>query len=109
MGVDTVPTGISTGVSGSLLGSPVANSVPANGVLVLAAGSYSLYALGAVGVPLGDHYCYDIGGDIVVQILTSQGDWKTVSVGSLVSSDGANVRFFNGGLAIQSITTQKIG
>ena len=89
-----VATGALTGRSGSLMGVEVVNRVP---------------SLGAVAVPLGDHYCYDIGGDIVVQILTSQGDWKTVSVGSLVSSDGANVRFFNGGLAIQSITTQKIG
>lgn len=89
-----VATGAQTGQSGSLMGRETVSQVAPGGAIV---------------VPLGDHYLYDIGGDIVVQIRDSSGTWRTVSVASLVSSDGTNVRFFNGGAGVQTITSQKIG
>src|SRR5258705_12987414 len=97
MGVDTVPTGISTGVSGSLLGSPVANSVPANGVLVLAAGVYSLYAMGA-------NTRYEVFDGSVWQILVAVG-----GISPLIYSDGINYRFANVTGVVQTATTIKIG
>ncbi len=89
-----VATGAPTGQSGSLLGNETIIQVPPGGATI---------------VPLGDHYYYDIGGDLVIQIRTATGAWKTVSLSSFVSSDGTNVRVFNLGAGVETITLQKIG
>lgn len=93
---DKVPTGVATGVAGTLMGTEVLNTVLANGVLL---------------VPVGDYYVYAVGANITVQIQDSLGVWNNVTaagVGGLVSSDGANVRFSNAAAANQTVKTQKL-
>jgi hypothetical protein len=98
MGMDTVPMGVATGVAGSLIATPVVNSIPANnGVLVLPAGVYVMYAVGA---------------NVSYQVQDAGGAWNNVSavaVGGLIYSDGTNFRFLNTAGAPQNVTTAKIG
>ena len=98
MGLDTIPTGIATGVAGSLLGARVVNNVPANGTLVLLPGIYVLVAMGL---------------NVSYQVQDDAGGWNNVvainTAAPLIYSDGTNFRFNNAAGAIQTATTIKIG
>ena len=97
MGLDTVPTGIATGTAGSLLGTPVVNSLTANAVAVLAVGTYSLYAMGS-------NIRYEVFDGSVWQIIVPVG-----TQAALIYSDGTNYRLNNIGATTQTATTIKIG
>jgi len=94
---DKIPTGIATGVSGTLMGSPVVTAIAAQTRYIPTAGDYFFYAVGA---------------NVQVQIFDGAA-WQNVTavgVGGFESFDGANVGFFNGAAgASQNVTTQKAG
>ncbi len=97
MGVDFVPTGIQTGVAGSMMGTEVVTTIAAATRVILAAGLYFYYAVGV---------------NITLQVLDSTGAWQNVTaagVGGVAPSDGTDVAFFNAGGGNQTVKTQKIG
>ena len=97
MGMDTVPTGIVTGTAGSLVALPVTNVVPATGNLVLAAGVYVLYGMGA-------NTTYKVFDGTAWQTLVAAG-----GIAPVIYSDGISFRFENAAGANQNAVTQKIG
>lgn len=97
MGIDFLPTGIATGLSGALTGSAVINAVPGLGALVIPAGLYAMYAVGA---------------NITYQVQDQNGAWQNITVagvGGIIVSDGTNFRWNNTNAAAQNVTTIKIG
>lgn len=92
---DKVPTGIATGVSGTLMGTESVQALAAGAGYTPAAGDYFVRAVGA---------------NIQVQILDSGGAWQAAAVagvGGYFSFDGVSVRLFNTGGAQQNVTLQK--
>lgn len=97
MGTDFVPTGVQTGLSGSICAAQVITSILAAGNSVIAPGLYLFYAVGA---------------NITLQVQDSAGAWNNVTaigVGGMVCSDGTNMRFNNAGAGTQTVTSVKIG
>ena len=98
MGFDNrVPTGIATGVSGTLMGSEVITSIAAAARFIPAA---------------GDYYMYAVGADVRVQVQDSTGTWQNVTavaVGGFISCDGTNVGLRNSGAGAENVTLQKCG
>ena len=97
MSLDFVPTGIATGISGTLMGTEVVTTIAAAGRYIVPAGVYYLYAVGA---------------NCQLQVLNSAGVWQNVfaaGVGGLIASEGTNVGVVNNGAGNQTVTTQKLG
>ena len=97
MSLDFVPTGIATGVSGSIMGTQVTTAIGAGLAFVPDAGVY---------------YAYGLGADVRMQIRDSGGAWNNVlatAVGGMFCSDASNVRFINNGVASENITLIKVG
>ncbi len=92
-----IPTGIATGVAGSLFSAQVVNSIAAAGTFVPAAGQYYAYAMGA---------------DVRFQIQDLTG-WVNVLAAGIspgeFETDGTNIRFINNGVSAETVTTVKIG
>lgn len=99
MGADFVPTGVATGVSGSIFAAEVVTAISdSNGTFVPAPGLY---------------YAYAVGADVNLQVQDSTGSWQDVlaaAKGGLICSDGVNVRFINTGSGgDENVTLIKIG
>ncbi len=98
MGIDFIPTGVATGVSGSIFAKEVVTVIAAAGTFVPAAGLY---------------YAYAEGADVVAQVQDSGGAWNTITGAAvpsgLVISDGVNLRFFNSGVGSENVTLIKVG
>ena len=94
---DAIPTGIATGVSGTLLGSPVVNTITTGATATLAAGVYVIITVGA---------------DIRSQVFDGAA-WQNVDAAgapfAVYYSDGVNMRFINNAATSQSFTSLKIG
>ena len=77
-----IPTGVATGVSGSLFAAQVVTTIAAAGTYVPAAGNYYAYALGA---------------DLVMEVQDSGGIWRAVTAAGVspnnFETDGTNIRF----------------
>ncbi len=100
MGTDFVPTGIATGLSGSIFGKALTT------VIVPGAGGAFIPAAGLF-------YAYGLGANVVFEVLDDSGVWNApaaagVSPG-LFCSDGVDVRFRNAGGGNQNVVTIKIG
>lgn len=97
MPFDFLPTGVATGVSGSIMGAQTV-------VSILTGGHYV--------VPIGTYYAYALGAAVKLQVQDSGSVWRDVSavtIGGMLISDGTNVRFVNGGVGTQTVTLVKIG
>lgn len=97
MSLDFIPTGVATGVSGSIFGAQVTTAIAAAGTFVPAVGNY---------------YAYGLGADVRFQIQDAVGAWNNVylaGAGGFVCSDGTNVRFLNSGVGSENVTLIKIG
>lgn len=93
-----VPTGIPTG-TGSLYQKEVTTSIGAGASYVLPAGNYWVIAVGA---------------NCKLQVIDSTGTWNDITAvnvlpAGVVNSDGASVRYNNGGGGAQNIKTILIG
>jgi hypothetical protein len=98
MGVDFIPTGVQTGLSGSITAAPQVVTIGAGGNYVVPAGSYTAYAVGA---------------NTQLQVQDATPAWQAVSAVSVgipfFCSDGTNYRFQNAGGGSQTVTLIKIG
>jgi len=97
MGLDFIPTGVATGLSGSIMAKEVTTTIGAGLTFIPAAGVY---------------YAYGVGADVKYQIQDSGGTWRDVSavtVGGLIVSDGTNTRYINGGGGNETVSLIKIG
>jgi hypothetical protein len=108
MGLDTVPTGIITGVAGSLMSGPLVITVPAGGNVVLGP------ALATPTLPLGAGlYCITaMGANVTYQVFDGNAWQNIVAAGvaaPFIYSDGISFRFANAAGAPQNVTLQKIG
>jgi hypothetical protein len=88
MGLDFVPTGILTGVAGSVFAAPQVVTLAHGAVSVIAAGVYWLYATDA-----------DMDLEVVTSATTPTWtkikDGDAAPLGVLIMSDGTNVRLHN--------------
>lgn len=99
MGTDFVPTGIATGLSGSIF-SKATTTVIVPG------------AAGAFIPTAGLYYAYGLGAGVQMEILDDSGVWNLVGLagqGQMFCSDGTNLRFRNTGGGNQNVLTIKIG
>lgn len=100
MGADFIPTGIATGVVGSLFATEVTQAVAAQTRFVLPAGTY---------------YVYTVGTDIRLQVQASGGVWNNITAigvipGGVLVSDGVNIAMWNAhATASENITYIKVG
>lgn len=100
MGTDFVPTGIATGLSGSIFGKGVVNVITpgAGGAFIPAAGLY---------------YAYGQGAGIIFEVLDDLGNWNAPNaVGvspCMFVSDAVDVRFRNTTGGNQNVTLIKVG
>ena len=94
MGSGFIPTGIATGIAGSILAKEVVQAIAAGARFVL---------------PAGDFYVYAVGADVRLQILDSTGVWNNLTAagvgpGGLVTADGVGLGFVNNGGVSENIT-----
>src|SRR2546428_13240340 len=97
MGSGFIPTGIATGIAGSILAKEVVQAIAAGARFVL---------------PAGDFYVYAVGADVRLQILDSTGVWNNLTAagvgpGALVTADGVGLALFNAGGRAGNLTYKK--
>jgi hypothetical protein len=100
MSDDFIPTGVATGVSGSIMHTEVTTSIPSVG------------PTGFFIPDAGIYYAYGVGADVNLQIQDSAGVWQDVwaaAVGGIFTSDAVNVRFVNLGGYAEDVTLIKVG
>jgi len=92
------PTGVATGVNGSLCSKEITTVIGAGLAFIPAAGQY---------------YAYGLGVDVRFQVQDSGGGWNNLAAAGVglgnFETDGTNVRVINNGGGSENITLIKVG